>query len=109
MTQKEGERKDTHERYATVGTGGESKANEPFEELQSKISYREVEEVLKRMKRGKGVGGEKISMEMIQGEGRSYGTTFTHCYNAAGRKSIFRRIGWKESSCHYTREGMQVI
>ena len=95
MTQKEGERKDTHERYATVGTGGE-----PFEELQSQISYREVEEALKRMKRGKGVMGDKISMEMIQGEGRSYGTTFTHCYNAAGRKSIFRKIEWKESSCH---------
>ena len=46
MTQKEGERKDTHERYATVGTGGESKAKEPFEELQSQISYREVEEAM---------------------------------------------------------------
>ena len=68
-----------------------------------------MEEALKKMKRGKGVGGDKISMEMIQGEGRSYGTTFTHCYNAAGRKSIFWRIGWKESSCHYTREGMQLI
>ena len=66
ITQKE-ERKDTNERYATVGTGGESKAKEPFEELQSQISYREVEEALKRMKRGKGVGGDKMSMEMIQG------------------------------------------
>ena len=69
MTQKEGERKDTNERYATVGTGGESRAKEPFKELQSQISYREVEEALKRMKRGKGVGGDKISMEMIQGGG----------------------------------------
>ena len=51
MIQKEGERKDTHERYATVGTGRESKAKEPFEELQSQISYREVEEAMKRMKR----------------------------------------------------------
>ena len=47
----------------------EEKAKEPFEELQSQISYREVEEALKRMKRGKGVGGDKISMEMIQGGG----------------------------------------
>ena len=51
MTQQKGERKDTNERYATVGTGRESKAKEPFEELQSQISYREVEEALKRMKR----------------------------------------------------------
>ena len=42
---------------------------EPFKELQSQISYREVEEALKRMKREKGVGGDKISMEMIQGGG----------------------------------------
>ena len=56
LTQKEGEREDTTERYAIVGTDRESNAKEPFEELQSQISYREVEEALKRMKRVKGVG-----------------------------------------------------
>ena len=35
MTQKGGERKDTNERHATVETNGESKAKEPFKELQS--------------------------------------------------------------------------
>ena len=39
-----------------MGTGRERKAKEPFEELQSQISYREAEEALKRMKMGKGVG-----------------------------------------------------
>ena len=52
-----------------MGTGRESKAKELFEELQSQISFREVEEESKRRKRGKGVGGDKISMEMIQGGG----------------------------------------
>ena len=51
MTKQEGERKDANERYATVGTGRESKAKESFEEPQSQISYREVEEALKSMKR----------------------------------------------------------
>ena len=53
LTQKEGGKEDTIDRCATEGTGRESKAREPFEELQS---HREVEEAIKRMKWGKGVG-----------------------------------------------------
>ena len=42
---------------------------EPFPEIQAPISLEEVKEAIKGMKRGKGVGGDKISLEMIQGEG----------------------------------------
>ena len=38
MTPKEGERKDTQERYATVGTGGESKTKEPSKNSNVKLA-----------------------------------------------------------------------
>ena len=68
---------------------------EPFPELQAPISLEEVKEAIKGMKRGKGVGCDKISLEMIQGEGRFCCEIYIEYSNVAGRRNIFQKKGWK--------------
>ena len=87
---KHGRKEDPTEEGRQLG-----RTNEPFPELQAPISLEEVKEAIKGMKRGKGVGGDKISLEMIQGEGRFCCEIYIEYFNVAGRRNMFQKNGWK--------------
>ena len=78
-------------------------------ELNDALTYEEVKAALKRMKKGKGVGGDKFNFEMLEKGGSTCGTCGTICmqfYSVVGRTNTFRKNGWKVSLCHCIREGV---
>ena len=83
-----------------------SKCGQGLRELNDSLTHEKVKAALKRMKKGKGVGGDKFNFEMLEKGGSTCGTVCMQFYSCAGRKITFRRNGWKVSLCHCIREGM---
>ena len=75
-------------------------------ELNDALTYEEVKAAPKRMKKGKGVGGDKFNFEMQEKGGEYLWHNLHAVLQCCGRKNTFRKNGWKVSLCHCIREGM---
>ena len=64
------------------------------EKLEEPLSYLEVVGALKRMKRGKGVGIDKVSSEMLLGGGEMLWHNLTALLNVCWEEEFIPGTGW---------------